>query len=305
MSKVLIGGGTGLVGQALAKNLAAAGHQVSILSRREQPNSDVPVYLWDVEAGTIDDRAVAEADVIVNLAGEGIADGRWTDAQKRRIIRSRTQSAELIKAAMQRVGHAEQKTYISAAAQGFYGNRAHAWVTENEAPAGVGFLSESCVAWEKAANSVAESGVRLVVFRIGIVLSMRGGALPQMIMPYKFGMATYFGYGQQYYSWLHINDLCNMIKYSIEHPDIKGVYNAATPNPVTNRQFAAAIATARGGFALPIPVPIFALRMALGDMADTVLTSTRLNVDKIVQTGFEFEYPDLVPALKNLGANNL
>ncbi len=303
MSNVLIAGGSGLLGQALTSILSEAGHQVSILSRQKRAKSLVPVFLWNVEKGQIDDGAIAAADVIINLAGEGIADARWTDERKTRIIESRTQSAALIKASLIRSGTATQKTYISASAQGFYGDCGQAWVTEENTASGIGFLSQSCIAWEAAANSVAETGVRLVVFRIGIVLSTHGGALQKMLVPYQFGLATYFGDGQQYYSWIHIQDICNMIKFAIDNTKIQGTFNASAPKPLTNRQFAMDIATARGSFALALPAPVFALRLALGELADTVLTSTRMNVDSIMQKGFVFEYPTLIPALKHLLQN--
>lgn len=298
MSVILIAGGTGLVGQHLSRLLQSAGHEVIHLSRKPALEAPFPAYVWDVDKGVLDERAILRADVIINLAGAGIADRNWTPSRKKEIIDSRVRSAALLLKALQRTGK-KPSAYLSAAAVGYYGDRGAAWMHETDSP-GSGFLSESCIAWENAIDTVRQTGVRTVAFRIGIVLSTLGGALEKMLLPLKIMGNTYFGDGSQYYSWIHIDDLCRAFLFAIENPAIEGVYNAVSPHPLTNKELAYALAEAHGGGVLTLPAPAFALRLIFGEMADTILNSTRVSPDKILQAGFVFQFPDILPALKDL-----
>jgi len=298
MASILLAGGTGLIGSRLSRLLQQQGHKVSLLSRRASHSGPVPVYEWDPDRGVIDHEAVRRADVVINLAGAGIADARWTDARKREIIDSRVNSARLLLDSFRHTGHTPQ-CYLSSAAIGYYGDRRDTILGENAAP-GRGFLAESCVEWEKAVQEIASAGIRAVAFRIGIVLSTQGGALEKMLMPARLGAGTYFGDGSQWYSWIHIDDVCRLFLHAIEHPDMVGTYNAVAPNPTPNKAFAAALMQAMNRPQILIPAPAFALRFAMGEMADVVLNSSRVSSKKTEQTGFRFDFPELEPAILDL-----
>ncbi|MCO6478743.1 MAG: TIGR01777 family oxidoreductase [Phaeodactylibacter sp.] len=298
MSTILIAGGSGMIGGRLSQMLREEGHEVLHLSRRSRPDADFPSYKWDVGEFSIDDEAVLRADYVINLAGAGIADSPWTKSRKQLIIDSRVDGARLLLSSFTRLGRFP-KAYLSSAAIGYYGDRGDEWLDES-APPGNGFLSKSCNAWEGAIREVAGAGVRTVGLRAGIVLSTRGGALEKILMPFKAGLGTYFGDGSQWYSWIHIDDLCRMYIKAMQDEDMQGFYNGVAPNPVTNKELAEAIKEARGKPALVAPVPAFALRLAMGEMADTILDSTRVSSEKIEQAGFEFSFPVLDEALRDL-----
>jgi uncharacterized protein len=295
---VLIAGGSGLVGDRLCHILTQNGYRVMILSRKKYNNGNIAVYEWDVEKGTIDENAILRADYVINLAGTGIADARWTDARKKLIIESRVKSAELLLSTFKKLNHFP-KVYISAAAIGFYGDRADE-ILDEESAAGTGFLSESCIAWENSIQTVAESGIRTVTLRIGIVLSMLGGALAETMKPLRFGLATYFGKGNQYYSWIHIDDLCNIFLKAIEDEDMVGVYNSVAPNPSTNKEFTKTLKEAYGKFSILAWTPSFLMRLVLGEMSAVVMTSSIVSSAKIEQEGFIFQYPELLTAFKDV-----
>lgn len=298
MQTVLIAGGTGLVGARLSEILRGRGYNVNHLSRRQNLQSNFPAYAWDIKKGIIDENAFVEADFIINLAGAGIADQRWTAARKKLIIESRTQSTALLTRYLKEKKH-KVKAYLSASAMGFYGNRADEIMTEDSA-AGNGFLVESTIEWEKYVNHIADLNIRTTAFRIGIVLSLKGGALEKMLIPFWFRLGVYFGNGQQWYSWIHIEDVCNMFVWAIENEKVRGIYNAVSPNPLTNYDFTKAISTAKGGGYLMLPAPVFALRFGMGEMADVVLNSTRVSSQKVENQGFRFKFPEIVSALKDL-----
>jgi uncharacterized protein len=302
--KIIIAGGTGLIGQELSARLLAENknYTVVLFGRKAQPNAPIPVFAWDLAAQTLSPEAknaLDTADVIINLAGAGIADKRWTAARKNEIITSRTQAAQIIANYLLHNPQTPLKTYVSASAIGFYGNRAEQNLFETDA-AGTGFLAESTQAWEKAVENVARMGIRTVVLRIGIVLSMRGGALEQMLLPFKFRLGAYFDSGKQWYSWIHISDMCRLFQWAFETPSASGVYNATAPVPLRIYDLTKAIGKARGGFYFYAPVPRFVLRIMLGEMADVVLNSTRVSSRKLENQGFKFLFNEAVPALENI-----
>jgi len=301
MSTIVIAGGTGLLGKRLSVLLKEKGHEVLHLSRRANPKAAFPTLTWDPEKGVIDESAVKRADVVINLAGAGIADRRWTTARKQLIIDSRVQSAYTLLKALKNAGKAE--VYLSAAAVGYYGDSGDQ-IMDETAPPGKGFLPESCMAWEKAIQGVATSGIRTVGFRIGIVLSTEGGALRKMLLPLKFGINTYFGNGSQWFSWIHIDDLCHLFIAAIENREMKGIYNAVAPNPVTNYQFSKVLAKAWKRPSLLLPAPAFILRLAMGEMADVVLTGQRVSAKKAIGAGFVFQFPELEAALGDVLKRN-
>lgn len=298
MKNILIAGGTGLVGTKLSHLLRGQGYHVAHLSRHADPQAEFPTFAWQPDKGIYDKKAFENIDAIINLAGAGIVDKRWTAARKKIIIESRTLSNTLIAKFLNEEKH-QVKAYISASAIGFYADRGAELMTEKNT-AGKGFLAESTIAWENAIDEVRKTGVRTVVLRIGIVLSTEGGALPEMLKPFVARTGVYFGNGEQFLSWIHIDDLCRMFQLALEQDKMRGIFNAVAPNPMTNYAFTQTIAEAKGGGYLMLPAPAFTLRLAMGEMADTVLGSTNVSSQKIENQGFTFVYTDALSALKSL-----
>jgi uncharacterized protein len=298
MKKILIAGGTGLIGTHLSRLLKNSGYEVAHLSRRANPAAEFPTYAWQPEAGTFDRKAFDEADAVINLAGAGIADKLWSKKRKSEIIESRVSSNKLIANYLRSEKH-HIKVYLSASAIGFYADRGDEIMTEM-ATAGSGFLAESTVAWEQAIAEVAATNVRTVALRIGVVLSPEGGAMQKILLSFMFRLGVYFGNGQQWTSWIHRTDLCNIFLWALENPSVNGTFNAVAPTPLSNFDLTKAISTAKGGGYLMLPTPSFILRLAMGEMADVVLGSTRVSSKKIEGQGFVFRFPEAVGALKDL-----
>lgn len=298
MQTVLITGGTGLVGNRLSRMLKQRGYKVIHLSRKENLKSTFPAYQWNVEQGTIDTKALEQADYIVHLAGAGVVDKPWTGKRKKIIIDSRVESAKLLQEKLKEIGK-KPKAIIAASATGFYGNRGDKLLDET-AGSGSGFLAEVVRQWEAASADFSEVTNRTAILRIGIVLSTQGGALAKMLPSYKVRTGAYFGSGEQYYSYIHIGDLCQMFIHAIENENVEGTYNAVAPNPVTNKYLAEAIGKAMNKSVFLIPAPAFALRLAMGEMSTAILDGVRLSSKKIESTGFKFLYDNVDWVLKDL-----
>ncbi len=303
MPTVLIGGGTGMIGQRLSELLSEKGYTVFHLSRKQNLKAQYPAYQWNVENGTIDEQAIQKADYIINLAGAGIADKPWTTARKKVITESRTKSTLLLKESVFKY-QPNLKAYLSASAIGYYGDRGNEMLTEHSESGQTGFLTKSTLAWEDAIQEVAKLGVRTVGVRIGLVLSTKGGALPKLLLPTKLGTGGYFDSGSQWYAWVHIDDVCRLFIYALENETMSGFYNATAPHPETNKEFTQKLGEALGKRLLMIPAPAFALRLGMGEMADTVLGSARVMPEKTLASGFEFQFPELIPALKDILEHN-
>ena len=306
MATVLITGGTGLIGSVLARRLCAKGYAVIILTR-SMPDEPLGIHgvsyaLWDVEAGRIDSSAVAKADHIIHLAGANVAEKRWTRARKQLILESRTKSSALVVKALQETGNKVQSV-ISGSAIGWYGadtpaSLKHGFVETD--PADKAFLGTTCAAWEQSIRPVEQLGKRLVLIRTGIVLSGEGGAYAEFVKPIRFGIAAILGGGGQVISWIHIEDICRMFIYALEN-NLSGVYNGVAPAPVTNKALTLMIAKAiRKSFFIPIHVPVFILKLVLGEMSIEVLKSATVNADKIRIAGFQFLFPSAEAAVHNL-----
>lgn len=297
--KVLIAGGSGMIGNHLAEKLMAQGHSVSLLSRNPDKVSGVNAYHWDPDKGAFDEQALQDTSVIVNLAGAGIADKRWNAERKKLLLESRTKSTSLLRNELKSKDH-NVKTYINASAIGYYGfDNGDRWQKE-DSRFGDDFLATVTKAWEEEANKVSEIGIRTVLLRIGIVLSNDGGALPEISRPVKFGAGAALGSGDQWMSWIHIDDLIGMIIFAINEEKVSGIYNAVAPIPVTNKEFTKITADKMSKpFFLP-NVPAFALRAALGEMSSMLLGSNRISADKIKEAGYEFKYSIVNKALEDL-----
>jgi hypothetical protein len=297
--KVLITGGTGLIGSRLTELLLEKGFEVAYLSRRKSEATQVKVYLWDLEKGYVAEEAIRQADCIIHLAGAGVADQRWTSSRKQEILESRTRSSQLLYEYLQRTPH-RVKAFLSASAIGIYGaDRGEELLTETSS-LGNDFLAEVTKAWEGAVQPVAGLGIRTVLLRIGIVLSNKGGALSKMAQPIRLGAGSPLGSGKQWISWIHVDDLCRLFLYCLENPDLQGPYNAVAPEPATNEALTKQIAEVLGKPLFMPNVPAFALKLALGEMATTVLGSAKVSSQKITRAGFTYQFPNLAPSLRDL-----
>ena len=300
MSKVLIAGGTGLVGSRLSQLLTAQGYSIAHLSRKKRLDSDYPTFVWNTEKSFIDERAFHGIDYVINLAGAGIADALWTQSRKKLLIDSRVKTTELLTAYIKQLDK-KPKAFLSAAAIGIYGDRGDEILTESSAIGKKGFLVECCTLWEKAIKLAAlENGVRTAALRIGIVLSTQGGALAKMLLPLKFFTASYFGNGKQWYAWIHIDDLCEMFIHLIEQENAVGFYNATSPNPLTNKDLTRQLVKVLGKKALLIPAPASGLRMGMGEMADVVLHSTRALPERMEKEDYRFKFLNFQEAVLDL-----
>ena len=295
---ILLTGGTGLIGTHLTNALLNKGYVVSHLGRKPENNPKVKTYLWDVAKGEIDETCINGVDTIVHLAGAGIVDKRWSDERKKEIIDSRTKSIGLIYQLIRKKNHVV-KTVISASATGYYGDSGAELLTE-DSHEGNDFLAEVCIKWEAAADEGKDLGLRVVKFRTGIVLDKNGGALPQLAMPVKWGVGSPLGSGEQWTPWIHWRDVVKMYVHGIEHATLSGVYNMTGPHPVTNKQLAKAVAQQLDKPFWAPNVPVFVLKLIMGEMRLAVLESDRTSSKKIEDTGFIFDYPELPGALKKI-----
>lgn len=293
---VLLAGGSGMIGQRLSALLQNLGYEIRVLSRSPKgPNQ----FRWDPAKGEIDTRSLEGVHAVINLAGEGIASGRWTKARKRRIFESRVQSSLTLKNAAASLD-SPPEVYISSSAIGYYGNTGEKKMVETDSPVEETFMVKVCREWEEGAYEMEKIGIRTVILRIGIVLAPEGGALKPLALPTSFGLAPYFGDGNAWWSWIHVQDLCRMFLFAIENSNVRGVFNAVGPNPVRNKTLIKAIARARGKWTIPAPAPAFALRLALGEMSATILNSNLVSADKIQKVGFSFDFREIDSALADL-----
>jgi len=298
--KVLITGGSGLVGRHLSDKLAEYGYEVAHLSRYKSKASKYPIYLWDISSGLIDEAAFNNVDYVVHLAGAGVADKRWTDERKKVLASSRIDSAHLI---YDHLKNKKQKieAFISASAIGIYGfETGSILLKEDRKHLGDDFLATLTKKWELAADQFADISTRVVKLRIGLVLAESGGLLDKLVPITKLGLGSAFGSGDQYMSWIHIEDLVNMFISAIEQDTMKGVYNAVAPNPTTNKEFLQTLSDVLNRpFFLP-NTPKFLMRMALGELASAVTGGNNVSSEKISQSGFKFKFPVLSESLKDL-----
>ena len=294
--KVLLGGGSGLVGNRLSQLLTNKGYDVWVLSRSAKGKKNT--IEWDVKNQKLDASAIADYDHIINLTGAGIVDEPWTDERKKEIVDSRVKSTELLAKAISSNSN-KPKSFVSASAVGYYG-----FVTgehifkENDASCN-DFLAETCELWEQSTNSIKKLGIPTALIRIGIVLDKNGGALKEMAKPVKLYAAAPLGSGKQYMPWIHIDDLCRMFIHAMENK-LEGPHNAGAPNKVNNKTFTKVLAKVLNRpFFLP-NVPAFMMKLILGTRALLVLEGSRVSPEKIQNTGFKFQYTELEGALREI-----
>ena len=291
MAKILVTGGTGLVGRRLTALLTEKNHEVRILSRNPK---NINEFKWDFSKGFLDDKAIENIDYIIHLAGAGIADKRWTKERKEVIVNSRVATANLIfdKIKAQNI---LLKGFISASGSNYYGAQTTAKVFKESDAVGADFLGQVCQKWEAAANQFKELNIPVTILRTGVVLSKTGGALEKMRTP----IVSPLGSGNQYMAWIHIDDLCNLYIKAVEE-NFVGVYNSVSPEFHTSKTFSKALAKAIKRPYLPIAVPGFLLKLVFGELAIILLHGSRLSSDKLEKKGFVFKYKELKRALENL-----
>jgi uncharacterized protein (TIGR01777 family) len=303
--KILVTGSSGLVGSALGQTLAKAGHTVCRLVRPqstagEGANEGFSVA-WNPSTGELGGAGVG-ADAVVNLAGASIADGRWTAQRKEQLGTSRIETTRALVKALAKM-NARPSVLVSASAIGIYGNRGDETLTEESKP-GADFLAGLAQEWEAEALKAEALGIRVVLARFGIILAREGGALPKMMLPFKFGAGGKLGSGQQWMSWVALEDVVGILRFAIENNSARGPINVVSPKPLQNAEFTKVLARAMNRPAV-FPAPAFALRLALGEMADALLLSSqRVQPQLIEKLGYRFLYPNLSSALAKVLAKS-
>ena len=295
--RIVVTGASGFIGRRLLKNFTAAGHEIRVLSRHAGTNlpAGVKLFPWDPLQGPPPAESLRDADAVVHLAGEPVAQ-RWTDAAKRRIRESRVTGTRNLVAGLAALAQPPE-ALVSASAVGYYGSRGEEILRECAPPAGT-WLAEVCLAWEKEAEAASALGVRVTPIRIGIVLDPRGGALHKMLPPFRMGVAGPLGNGKQWMPWIHLADLASLFQFAVETP-LRGPVNGTAPYPVTNSEFTRDLAKLLHRPAL-IPAPPFALKLMFGEMSQVLLASLRVVPAAAEAAGFRYRFPQLGPALANL-----
>jgi len=297
--KIIISGASGLVGTALTGALRSQGHTVLHLVRKQTGKEISSAEIrWDPLSAQVDVPALEGADAVVHLSGANISDGRWTPARKDILRSSRLDSTRVLVDSLARLRQKPQ-VFVSASAVGYYGNRGDEILTEAAGP-GNDFLSLLARDWEGEAIRAAESGIRTVILRFGVILSAEGGALPEMIKPFKFGAGGRLGSGRQWMAWVALPDAIDIIQGSITNPEWNGPLNVVAPEPVRNSEFAEIVGRVLQRPAI-LPAPAFALRLALGEMADALLlASQRAIPERLVKSGYSFRFAELEAALRTM-----
>ena len=296
---VLITGGTGFIGKYLTRLLIANGYSVSIFSRSvKQKTDDISYFRWDIDTHFIEEEAILKADYIIHLAGEGIADQRWTAKRKEEIVQSREKSIQLIYDVLKK-HNKKLDAFVSASGVGIYGAVNGSEICTENTLAVNDFLGSTCQKWEAAADTIASLGIRTVKIRTGLVLGKDEGFLKKLIPIFKMKLGSALGSGKQYMPWIHIDDLCSIYLEAIKNDEMTGAYNAAINDNTNNEIFSKTLAKIYG-YSIWLPnVPAFLIQMVLGEMALIVLKGRRVSSDKIEKTGFQFRFNTLELALED------
>lgn len=297
---IVITGGTGLIGSRIAELLDKDRYSLRIYTRSPRKSHDnVSYYRWDPLNGEIDLAGLENCHHVISLAGAGIADKKWTPSRKKLIIDSRVLGNQLLADSLHKLNH-KPESIVASTAIGFYGNRGDELLVESSSAGAQEFLTESTLAWEEALTDLRKHSDQFSIVRIGIVLSTKGGALEKMMLPLRFGISGYFGSGQQYYSWIHIDDVCRMLIKGVEDKNWVGVYNGTSPEPLRLKDMAKQIKNMFLPLAIAAPVPEFLLRLAMGEMTSMLVNSTRVVPQKALNENFEFSFTDVKEAVMDL-----
>ncbi|MDD3722360.1 MAG: TIGR01777 family oxidoreductase [Lutibacter sp.] len=296
MTSILVTGGTGFIGKKLCELLRSKGYKVVILSRTktDKPNT----FYWNLKEHYINPEAIINADYIIHLAGEGIADKRWSPQRKNDLINSRVETANLLLEKVKEL-NPNLKGFIAASGIGYYGATTSEKIYEENDAAGIDFISEICKVWEKASLQFEAINIRTVIFRTGVVFAKEGGALEKLSKPIKLGVGAPIGTGEQYIPGIHLEDLCNMYVEAIENNEVTGIYNAVAPEHITNKALTKIIAKKlKKPLWLP-NIPAFVMKLILGEMAVMILEGSRVSSEKIMASGFKFKYSTLEEGLQS------
>ncbi len=297
MRRVVITGGTGFVGSQLSVLLEKEDYDVVHLSRSRKPGERFRSYRWDPESGYCDNDAFKEGDTVIHLAGANIGEKRWSARRKREIISSRTETASLIYDATVASG-IRPDAFITASGKDFYGTRFLEKIFSESDPPGTDFMAETCRLWEAAADPFEASGVRVVRIRTAVVLAPKGSAISKLTAPAGIGLIIRLGPGNQYFPWIHIDDLCNVYLKAVSDSTMSGPFNASVPDHITHDMLMSVLARQKH---LPVflpHVPSWLLRLILGEMSVVLTTGSRISPDRLIRSGFEFRYPDIDRALR-------
>jgi hypothetical protein len=298
--KILVTGATGLIGKRLSRRLISEGHKIVILSRRPENvpvSSQTEVFGWNAEKSAPPAEALAGIDAVVHLAGEPVAAARWTEEQKRKIRNSRVLGTKNLVEGLRKTA-TRPGVMVSGSAVGIYGSRGDETLPESAVP-GTGFLVDICREWEAEADEAQALGIRVAQVRIGVVLSSEGGALEKMLLPFKLGIGGRLSSGRQWFPWIHIDDIVGILHFALSNQRLKGPVNGVAPGIVTNAEFTKQLASELNRPVF-LPVPEFALRIMMGEMANVVLASQRVIPEVAMQAGYRFAFPDLREALHDL-----
>lgn len=299
MSKILITGGTGLIGRAISQELLKNNNQVAWLSRKEGSFEDIKIHKWDVSNNFICEKAFENVDYLIHLAGSGIADKKWSKVVKKEIIDSRVKSSELLFETIIK-NKIKIKKFIGGSAIGYYGAQQNDNVIYENNIQGSDFLSESCVLWEKSYKNFIDAGIETAIIRTGVVLSKNGGAYPKMALPFKYGFGASLASGFQNFPWIHIDDVAKLFIHVLMSDNITGVYNAVASEFISNIEFSALLSQKLNtSFFLP-NIPIFLLKLFIGEGACMLTEGLKISNEKIKKTGFNFEFETASQALTNL-----
>lgn len=298
--KIIISGSSGLIGTALIDSLRPEGHSICRLVRSTSTapaDATSTLIRWEPPTGSIDLAAMEAADAVVHLAGASVAGGRWTASRKEILRCSRIDSTRHLVSALAQL-KSKPRVLVSASAIGYYGDRGDEILTETSAPA-ADFLAQLCRDWEKEAAVAERESIRTVILRFGIVLAPQGGALRQMLTPFRLGVGGRLGSGRQWMSWISLHDVVKLIRHAIANDNLRGLVNAVAPHPITNAEFTSVLAGVLHRPAL-LPAPRFALQLALGEMAGALLASQRVTPEKLNSLQYAFHYPQLKEALASM-----
>jgi uncharacterized protein (TIGR01777 family) len=299
MSKILITGGTGLLGKTISEILLKNDHNVVWLSREPGDYKDITKFKWDLSKNYIDEKAFEGVESIIHLAGAPIADKRWTNSYKKEIIDSRVKSSNLLFNYISKNNY-PIKNFIGGSAMGYYGSGISEKIFTEENAAGSDFLAESCILWEKSYEPFIQKGIRTVIIRTGVVLSKHEGAYAKMAPPFKLGFGAAVASGKQYFPWIHVNDIANIFIYALQNQNTQGIYNGVSSEFINNKDFSRQLATSfNKPFFMP-NVPGFLLKIVMGEASIMLTGGLKISNEKIKKTGFKFEFETAKEALQSL-----
>jgi uncharacterized protein len=294
MKNILIVGGTGFIGHALIKVLKAKNHKVSILTRKIDPSINLPQYLWDWENNLMD--SLPFFDVIINLAGANINAKRWTKAYKTALYDSRVVATNFLFTSLKNANKLPHQ-YIASSATGFYGNNFSTKIMDENDAAGNDFLAKLCLDWEETAKIFEQFGVKTAIIRTSVVLSKNASTFKKLVFPIKLGLGAAIGTGNQFFSWIHVNDITGIYSFAIEN-ELEGIFNACCPSCITNAEMTRCLAMQQKKPFWSIKIPAFVIKIIFGEFADALLFGNKISADKLQKVGYQFEYQDFTQFLQ-------